>query len=196
MRSCRPRLKVQAPRAATARARPRRSRRARRSSSSSARERARARVPCAARRPTSTASSAGSSAASTAPRRAQLARHQEVHEGLLPRRRRPLGYNCPVVQNGLDGRGSPSRRRHAEAVRLLQVTPVDPTARDNAYLHAVLLDYGRGGNRRYDPTRGLRDYLVQVDPANPTSPRQGLLRGRPGAAWRPTSSSSSATAAG
>jgi hypothetical protein len=44
-----------------------------------------------------------------------------------------------------------------------RVDAVDPTARDNAYLHALLLDYGRGGNKLYDPTRGLRDYLVQLD---------------------------------
>ena len=44
--------------------------------------------------------------------------------------------------------------------------PTPATARDNAYLHAVLLDYGRGGNKAWDPTRGLRDYLVQVDPKN------------------------------
>jgi hypothetical protein len=44
-----------------------------------------------------------------------------------------------------------------------RVDIVDATARDNAYLHAVLLDYGRGGNKVYDPTRGLRDYLVQVE---------------------------------
>jgi len=31
----------------------------------------------------------------------------------------------------------------------------------------VLLDYGRGGNKPWDPTRGLRDYVVQVDPSNP-----------------------------
>lgn len=48
-----------------------------------------------------------------------------------------------------------------------RVGPVDPTDRDNAYLHAVLLDYGRGGNRPWDPGRGLRDYLVQVDPGDP-----------------------------
>ena len=45
--------------------------------------------------------------------------------------------------------------------------PVDATDRDNAYLHALLLNYGRGGNKPYDPTRNLRDYVVQVDPANP-----------------------------
>jgi len=67
-----------------------------------------------------------------------------------------------------------------------RVGAVDPTARDNAYLHAALLDYGRGGNRPWSPTgvppdasgsvfrravrwgspsRGLRDYLVEVDGA-------------------------------
>jgi hypothetical protein len=81
---------------------------------------------------------------------------------------RVMGYNCPVEQNVLDGRWrtkpddiTPKR------FGFYEVAPVDATRRDNAYLHAVLLDYGRGGNQRLDPTRGLRDYLVQVDPANP-----------------------------
>ena len=47
-----------------------------------------------------------------------------------------------------------------------RVDPVDPTSRDNAYLHSVLLDYGKGGNKRLDPTSGLRDYLVRVDDDN------------------------------
>jgi hypothetical protein len=76
---------------------------------------------------------------------------------------RSLGYNTPVVQNVLDGRwhATPSE----EAPRrfgFYEITAVDPTSRDNHYLHAVLLDYGKGGNRRWDLTRGLRDYLVQV----------------------------------
>ena len=81
---------------------------------------------------------------------------------------RVMGYNCPVVQNVLDGRWrtkpsdtSPKRFGYYE------VHAVDATARDNAYLHAVLLNYGRGGNKPWDPTSGLRDYLVQVDPENP-----------------------------
>jgi hypothetical protein len=44
---------------------------------------------------------------------------------------------------------------------------VDPTTRDNKYLHALLLDYGQGGGAVYDVTKGLRDYLVQVDPKDP-----------------------------
>ncbi len=79
-----------------------------------------------------------------------------------------MGYNVPVVCNVLDGRWhlkpsdeSPKRWGFYEAY------PVDPTAKDNNYLHAVLLDYGKGGNPRFDITAGLRDYLVQVDPSNP-----------------------------
>ncbi|MCA9674217.1 MAG: hypothetical protein KC464_04165, partial [Myxococcales bacterium] len=74
------------------------------------------------------------------------------------------GYNCPVVQNRLD---EPWIARPDDAAPkrfgFYRVAPVDPTARDNQYLHAVLLDYGRGGNKATDPSRGLRDYLVQVD---------------------------------
>ncbi len=81
---------------------------------------------------------------------------------------RVMGYNSPVVQNVLDGRWRTTPSDTApKRFGFYEVVPVDPTSRDNAYLHAVLLDYGRGGNKRWDPTRGLRDYLVQVDPANP-----------------------------
>ncbi|HWO22654.1 MAG TPA: hypothetical protein VNO30_28035 [Kofleriaceae bacterium] len=81
---------------------------------------------------------------------------------------RVMGYNAPVVQNVLDGRWRTKPSDTApKRFGFYEVAPVDPTRRDNAYLHSVLLDYGRGGNRRWDPTSGLRDYLVQVDPANP-----------------------------
>ncbi len=81
---------------------------------------------------------------------------------------RTMGYNCPVVQNVLDGRwhakpedGAPKR------FGFYEVAAVDATARDNTYLHAVLLDYGKGGNPPLDPTQNLRDYVIQVDPENP-----------------------------
>ena len=79
-----------------------------------------------------------------------------------------MGYNCPVVQNALDGRWQ-TRPSDAEPRRFgfYTVAPVDPTRRDNRYLHALLLDYGQGGNPAWDPSRALRDYLVQVDPGNP-----------------------------
>lgn len=81
---------------------------------------------------------------------------------------RVKGYNTPVEQNVLDGRwiAKPSDTA-PRRFGFYTVAPVDATARDNAYLHAVLLDYGKGGNKWFDPTRNLRDYLVQVDPANP-----------------------------
>lgn len=78
------------------------------------------------------------------------------------------GYNCAVVQNGVDepwiARPDPAR---PDRFGYFHVGAVDPTARDNAYLHAALLDYGRDGNGNLDPVRGLRDYLVLVDPALP-----------------------------
>ena len=81
---------------------------------------------------------------------------------------RVMGYNCPVEQNILDGRWVAKPEDTApKRFGFYEVAPVDPTRRDNFYLHAVLLDYGRGGNAKLDPTAGLRDYLVQVDPANP-----------------------------
>lgn len=81
---------------------------------------------------------------------------------------RVMGYNCPVVQNVLDGRWHTKPSDTApKRFGFYEVAAVDATARDNAYLHSVLLDYGKGGNKPWDPSRGLRDYLVQVDPANP-----------------------------
>jgi hypothetical protein len=74
------------------------------------------------------------------------------------------GYNCPVAQDRLD-RPWRARPDHDRPRRFgfYTVEPVDATRRDNAYLHAVLLDYGRGDNPRLDPSRGIRDYLVRVD---------------------------------
>ena len=81
---------------------------------------------------------------------------------------RVMGYNCPIEQNVLDGRWHAKPSDSApKRFGFYEVYPVDATARDNEYLHAVLLDYGKGGNKPYDVTRGLRDYLIQVDPTNP-----------------------------
>lgn len=77
------------------------------------------------------------------------------------------GCNMPVVQNGLKGpwlakpsEGAP--RRYA----FFSVARVDPEARDNEYLHALLLHYGQGRNPIYDPSRLLRDYLVRCVPGS------------------------------
>jgi len=81
---------------------------------------------------------------------------------------RVLGYNAPVVQNVLDGRWQTKPSDAApKRFGFYEVAPVDATARDNAYLHALLLDYGKGGNPAWDISRGLRDYLIQLDAADP-----------------------------
>jgi hypothetical protein len=76
---------------------------------------------------------------------------------------RVMGYNSPVKNNALDGRWHVAEKKFG----YYEVLPVDPTARDNKYLHAVLLDYGKGKNPPLEPSQVLRDYLVQVDPNNP-----------------------------
>ncbi len=74
------------------------------------------------------------------------------------------GYNCPVAQSPLaePWRARPSDE-HPKRFGFFRVSAVDAAASDNRYLHAVLLDYGSGGNPLWDPTRGLRDYVVQLD---------------------------------
>lgn len=79
-----------------------------------------------------------------------------------------FGYNCPVEQNRLPEpwRIKPSPD-YAKRFGFYLVHEVDPTSRDNVYLHSVLLDYSKAMNHPYDPTNGLRDYMVQVSPDNP-----------------------------
>ena len=76
---------------------------------------------------------------------------------------RVMGYNSPVRNNALDGRWNVGAKRFG----FYETHPVDPTSRDNKYLHALMLDYSKGDNPITDPSAVLRDYLVQVDPANP-----------------------------
>jgi hypothetical protein len=80
---------------------------------------------------------------------------------------RPFGCNTPVVQNGLDAewiaRPDP---QHAKRYAFFGVEPPDPTAADAEQHAAALLDYGRGGNPAYDPSRLLRDYVVRVEPGS------------------------------
>ena len=47
------------------------------------------------------------------------------------------------------------------------VVPVGSNPCYSDYPHAVLLDYGSGRNHKLDPEGRIRDFLVQVDPANP-----------------------------
>lgn len=89
---------------------------------------------------------------------------------------RVMGYNSPVKNNALDGRWHVAPKKFG----YYEVAPVDPTAHDNKYLHAVLLDYGKGENPALDPSQVLRDYVVQVDPDNPN-----LFLGKAYAAFGP-----------
>jgi hypothetical protein len=75
-----------------------------------------------------------------------------------------FGYNTPARQNGLNAAWiALPDDRSPKRFGFFRVAPVDPEGRDNAYLHAILLDYERGGNRLYDVTRVLRDYVVRVE---------------------------------
>jgi len=76
------------------------------------------------------------------------------------------GYNVPVVQNAVDGPWEYKNPTNPKRFGFYRVDPVDAAARDNAYLHALLLDYGRGGGSDLDPTTRLRDYLVRVEPGS------------------------------
>lgn len=77
------------------------------------------------------------------------------------------GYNEPVVQNGLDGPWVAKPRDDApKRFGFYWLGPVDARSRDNAYLHALILDYGRGRNSLLEPAKVLRDYLVRAEPGN------------------------------
>lgn len=98
---------------------------------------------------------------------ARIAGIKKFIKGFFVRDDQVYGYNSPVRQNRNQAPWI-ARPSHEQPKRFgyYRVTRVDPTARDNRYLHAVLLDYGRGGNKVLDPTRNIRDYLIQVDPDN------------------------------
>ncbi len=78
------------------------------------------------------------------------------------------GYNVKVRQNGLlnpwiDQLQDGQPVRHA----LYAVYPVRSNEKDNLFPNALMLNYGMGQNPPLDPSRVLRDYLVQVTPDNP-----------------------------
>ena len=99
---------------------------------------------------------------------AKLAGIKKFIKGFEKREMGVFGYNTPVVQNGAEKPWiSKPRGRAAKRFGYYKVEPVDAAGVENKHLHALLLDYGRGGNGRFDPSRGLRDYVVQVDPSNP-----------------------------
>jgi hypothetical protein len=78
-----------------------------------------------------------------------------------------FGYNEPIVANRLDQPWI-AKPSDVEPRRFgfFKVEPVDPQARDNEYLGALLLDYGKGPNPPFEPSKILRDYLVRVNPGS------------------------------
>jgi hypothetical protein len=78
---------------------------------------------------------------------------------------RAFGYNLRARQNAPDdpwvSKPTGGKRKRFGFYRVL---PADPESQDNAYLNALLLDYGQGGNGRFDITALLRDYVVRVSP--------------------------------
>jgi hypothetical protein len=79
------------------------------------------------------------------------------------------GYNVNVVQGTL---GEPwlDATKNGQPVRMgwYEAQKVNLADFDNKYPNAVLINYGASPkNMKLDPTRMLRDYLVQVYPDNP-----------------------------
>ncbi|MCU1457863.1 MAG: hypothetical protein JWL73_1955 [Actinomycetia bacterium] len=77
------------------------------------------------------------------------------------------GYNVSVSGADLSSpwkerRQRDGRREWAE----FTVTPIDPAATDNRYLHALLLDYGAVAAPEPGIAGRLRDYLVRVVPGS------------------------------
>lgn len=79
------------------------------------------------------------------------------------------GYNVQVHQNNIDEPWEKKIKKDQPAIHgFYHVLPFQEKAIDNLYPNAWLLDYGRSArNPVMDPSRCLRDYVVQVDPENP-----------------------------
>jgi hypothetical protein len=78
---------------------------------------------------------------------------------------RAFGCNTPVRGSSLDRDWTPRpSREQPKRYAFFRVEAADPDAADQLHQGAVLLDYARGGNKPYDVSRILRDYLVQVEP--------------------------------
>ncbi len=77
------------------------------------------------------------------------------------------GYNVEVVQNRLEEPWiAKPDEAHPKRHSFFLVYKVRSAEQDNLYPHALLLNYGLGGNSLLNPARFLRDYVVQVDPEN------------------------------
>lgn len=92
------------------------------------------------------------------------------------------GYNKSVAGADLATPWTPRPQRDGRvAFAPFIVSDVDPEARDNRYLDALLLDYGAVPDPESGIAGRLRDYLVRVEPGS-----DALLLGRAYLAWRNT----------
>lgn len=85
--------------------------------------------------------------------------HRDPNTGAL------RGWNVRIEQHGVEGPFAPKLRR-GEPVTFGHFEVVEPDA--GARLPGLLIDYGRGGNRRHDPVRRLRDPIVAVNDGDAT----------------------------
>ena len=76
------------------------------------------------------------------------------------------GYNRRVGRGSRTDPWLPPGEPEPEPFAFYSVAPVDPTARDNRYLNALLLDYGTYAANPVDPAGRIRDYLVALDDAH------------------------------
>lgn len=82
-------------------------------------------------------------------------------------RRCVRGWNLRLEQTGLDGPLIPLQRSGEDFhFGHFVVVPAAGRAMPRELPQALLLDYGRGGNPRFDPTNAVRDPLVAVEPGN------------------------------
>ena len=94
---------------------------------------------------------------------------QKFIKGFFQEGDRVEGYNILVQQNGLDGpwldQPAPESPKR---FGFYWVSQVDQASRDNFYPEAILINYGASPrNPAYGIERLLRDYVVQLDLANP-----------------------------
>jgi hypothetical protein len=82
------------------------------------------------------------------------------------------GFNIPAIQNGLGGTWlAKGDDTHPRRFGFYTVHPTRPGEPGEQYPNALLLDYGaHAANPCWDPSRRIRDLLVQVEP--------GLLLGK------------------
>jgi hypothetical protein len=77
------------------------------------------------------------------------------------------GWNLRLEQTGLEGPLVPKQRRGQDFhFGHFLVAPARDYAMPRALPQALVLDYGRGGNPRFDPTSAVRDPIVAIHPGS------------------------------